>query len=76
NGVGIPDTMKKTIFQPIYKKTMDFERIGLGLLLVNEVIRSISGKIWIEDKIKGDHRQGTNVIVLIPEAYGIIDIER
>ena len=76
NGVGIPDTMKKTIFQPVYKKTKDFKRIGLGLLLVNEVIGSISGKIWVEDKVQGDHTQGSNVIILIPEAYGILDIER
>lgn len=76
NGIGIPDTMKKTIFQPVYKKTKDFKRIGLGLLLVNEVIRSISGKIWVEDKVQGDHTNGSNVIILIPEAYGILDIER
>ena len=76
NGVGFPDTMKKTIFQPVYKKTKDFKRIGLGLLLVNEVIGSISGKIWVEDKVQGDHTQGSTVIILIPEAYGILDIER
>ena len=76
NGVGIPDIMKKTIFQPVYKKTKDFKRIGLGLLLANEVIRNISGKIWVEDKVQGDHTQGSNVIILIPEAYGILDIER
>ncbi|MEE9377002.1 MAG: HAMP domain-containing sensor histidine kinase [Candidatus Lokiarchaeia archaeon] len=76
NGVGIPDTMKKTIFQPAYKKTKDFRRIGLGLLLVNEVIGSISGKIWVEDKVQGDHTQGSNVIILISEASGILDIER
>ena len=76
NGVGFPDTMKKTIFQPVYKKTKDFKRIGLGLLLVNEVMGSISGKIWVEDKVQGDHTKGSNVIILIPEASGILDIER
>jgi len=43
--------MKKTIFQPVHKKPKDFNRIGLGLLLVNEVIRNLSGKIWVEDKV-------------------------
>ena len=76
NGVGFPDTMKKTIFQPVYKKTKDFKRIGLGLLLANEVIGNISGKIWVEDKVQGDHTKGSNVIILIPEASGILDIER
>jgi len=76
NGVGIPDAMKKSIFQPVYKKTKDFKRIGLGLLLVNEVIESFSGKVWVEDKVTGDHTKGSNVVVLIPEAHGILDIER
>ena len=75
NGVGFPDTMKKTIFQPVYKKTKDFKRIGLGLLLANEVIGNISGKIWVEDKVQGDHTKGSNVIILIPQASGILDIE-
>lgn len=76
NGVGIPDAMKKIIFQPVYKKTKDFKRIGLGLLLANEVVGSISGKIWVEDKVQGDHTKGSNVVILIPEASGILDIER
>jgi signal transduction histidine kinase len=76
NGIGIPDIMKKSIFQPFYQKTKDFERIGLGLLLVNEVIENISGKVWIEDKISGDYKKGSNIVVLIPEAHGILDIKR
>jgi len=73
NGVGIPDLMKKSVFQPVYKKTKDFKRIGLGLLLVNEVIRNVSGRVWVEDKVQGDHTKGSNIIVLIPEA---LDVER
>ncbi|MFX1417534.1 MAG: sensor histidine kinase [Promethearchaeota archaeon] len=76
NGVGIPDSMKKSIFQPVYKKTKDFKRIGLGLLLVNAVIGNLSGKVWVEDKVRGDHTKGSKIIVLIPEALGILDIER
>ncbi len=76
NGVGIPDAMKKAIFQPVYKKTKDFKRIGLGLLLVNAVVGSFSGKIWVEDKVSGDYSKGSKIIILIPEAYGILDIER
>lgn len=76
NGVGIPDVMKKSIFQPVYKKTKEFKRIGLGLLLVNEVIGSFSGKVWAEDKVTGDYTEGSNIVILIPEAYGILDIKR
>ncbi len=76
NGIGIPDMMKKSLLEPVFKKTKDFKRIGLGLLLVNEVIRSISGKVWIEDKVLGDYSKGSNFVLLIPEAHGILDIER
>jgi len=27
-----------------------------------------NGKIWIEDRIKGDYSKGSNVVALIPEA--------
>ena len=76
NGMGIPDSMKKNIFQPIYKKTPDFKRIGLGLLLVNAVIESFFGKVWAEDKILGDYTKGSRIVFLIPEAYEILDIKR
>ena len=68
NGIGIPDAMKKTILQHDYRTPKSFKRVGLGLLLVNEVIGSFKGKIWIEDKIKNNPTQGSIVILLIPEA--------
>jgi signal transduction histidine kinase len=76
NGIGISDSMKKNLFQPVYKKNRDFKRIGLGLLLVNEVIGSISAKVWIEDKILGDYTKGSKIVLIIPEAHGFLDIER
>jgi signal transduction histidine kinase len=76
NGYGIPDSMKKSLFQPVYKKNKDFKRIGLGLLLVNEVIKRISGQVHIEDKVLGDYTKGTNIVLIIPEAYGILESER
>jgi signal transduction histidine kinase len=76
NGVGIPDEMKKRLFQPVSKKTKNFKRIGLGLLLVNEVIQSLFGKVWVEDRVLGDHKKGSKVVLLIPEAHGILDIKR
>ncbi|MHA2281020.1 MAG: sensor histidine kinase [Promethearchaeota archaeon] len=67
NGVGMPDKMKESIFYEIDEKPKSHKRIGLGLLLVREVIHSFNGIIWAEDRIKGDHGKGTNIIVLIPE---------
>ncbi|UCC19699.1 MAG: HAMP domain-containing histidine kinase [Promethearchaeota archaeon] len=76
NGIGIADSMKKTIFQPVYTKTKASNRIGLGLLLVNEVIGNLSGRVWVEDKVQGEHTKGSKVILLVPETHGILDIER
>jgi len=69
NGIGMPDKMKQGIFHNIYEKPKTHKRIGLGLLLVREVIQSFNGIIWAEDRIKGDHIKGTNVILLIPETH-------
>ncbi|MFW9940931.1 MAG: sensor histidine kinase [Candidatus Thorarchaeota archaeon] len=69
NGPGMPDKMKQNIFYNVYEKPEGFKRIGLGLLLVREVIQSFNGKIWAEDRVKGDYKKGTNIIMLIPEIY-------
>ena len=68
NGIGMPEKMKKSIFYKIYEKPTSYKRIGLGLLLVREVVHSFNGMIWAEDRIKGDYKKGTKVILLIPEA--------
>lgn len=72
NGIGMPDKMKKNIFYKINEKPKTHKRIGLGLLLVREVINSFDGIIWAEDRIEGEHEKGTNVILLIPEIFGTL----
>ena len=69
NGTGMPDIMKENIFYKIYEKPKIFKRIGLGLLLAREVIQSFNGKVWAEDRVKGDYKKGTNIIILIPETH-------
>lgn len=67
NGIGISDDRKNIIFaqgKDIKNKT---EGMGLGLSLVKKIIESYNGKIWIEDRIKGDFTKGSNFIFLIPE---------
>ncbi|MFX1392065.1 MAG: PAS domain S-box protein [Promethearchaeota archaeon] len=71
NGIGIPDTMKKTIFSREYKvieKDKMPSGIGLGLLLVNRILESYNGEIEVIDRIQGDYSKGSNFIILIPEA--------
>ena len=42
--------------------------MGVGLSLVKKIIKKYNGKIWVEDKVKGDYTKGSNFIILIPEA--------
>jgi signal transduction histidine kinase len=40
--------------------------LGFGLTLIKKVIESYNGKIWVENRIPGDHTKGSNFVVLIP----------
>ena len=68
NGIGMPDPMKDSVFYRIYEKPKSYKRIGLGLLLVSEVIQSLNGKVWIEDKVKGDYKKGSRFVILLPSS--------
>lgn len=67
NGVGIPDSMKGNIFSREYKEGEIPTGIGLGLLLVKRILEKYDGEISVEDRIIGDHSQGSKFIILIPE---------
>jgi signal transduction histidine kinase len=68
NGNGMPDAMKENIFYRIYDEPKSFKRFGLGLLLVKEVVQNLNGKVWAEDRVKGEFKKGTKIIMLIPES--------
>ena len=65
NGPGIPDDLKKLIFERKIK--LSEEGLGMGLYIVKKIIESINGKIFIKDRIKNDFSKGLNVIVLLRE---------
>ncbi|KKN54579.1 hypothetical protein LCGC14_0590780 [marine sediment metagenome] len=68
NGIGISDYRKKSIFLKGTKQNQRTKGMGLGLSLVKKIIDSYEGSIWVEDRIKGDYKLGSNFILLIPEA--------
>ncbi|KKN04120.1 hypothetical protein LCGC14_1100590 [marine sediment metagenome] len=68
NGVGIHDSRKDKIFFRGPIKKSDLGRIGLGLTLVNKILENLNGQIKVEDKIKGDYKQGSIFTLLIPES--------
>jgi len=67
NGIGINDTRKKLIFKKNVKKSIGSRGMGLGLSLVAKLLDLCEGRIWVEDRIKGDYTQGSNFIIQIPE---------
>jgi len=67
NGIGISNKRKEIIFREGFSKEKGSKGMGFGLTLVKKIIESYKGKIWIEDKIKGDYSQGANFVFLIPE---------
>jgi PAS domain S-box-containing protein len=68
NGIGIPDPKKDIIFLRAFVPEKTLSGLGIGLSLVNKIITSFKGRIWVEDKVKGDYRQGSKFIILLPQA--------
>ncbi|MFX1420508.1 MAG: PAS domain S-box protein [Promethearchaeota archaeon] len=69
NGIGIEDNKKDKIFQEIYQKSKLSKGMGLGLSMVAKLIDLCDGKMWVEDRIKGDSSKGSNFIIQIPAAF-------
>ena len=67
NGIGVEDIRKKEIFLRKVKEDKSVSGIGFGLLLIKKIIDGFNGKIWVEDKVAGDYKKGSNFIVLIPK---------
>ncbi len=53
NGNGIPDNLKERIFEPFFRVDKSRSRalggVGLGLSLVNEIVKAHNGKISVRD---------------------------
>ena len=67
NGIGIDDSRKNFVFQRGYSEKKSVHGMGMGLSLVKKIIDTYNGKIWVEDRVKGDYTKGGNFIILIPE---------
>ncbi|HMK45369.1 MAG TPA: hypothetical protein VK436_01960 [Methanocella sp.] len=38
----------------------------MGLYLVKSLVDSYRGRVWVEDRVIGDHTQGSRFVVLLP----------
>jgi len=68
DGPGIPDKRKNEIFDRLSQGKMKALRTGLGLGLVKTLVESYHGRIWVEDRIEGDHTRGCRFVVMLPKA--------
>ena len=65
-GPGINDSRKEIVFNRLERGDSEIHGSGLGLTLVKQIIESYGGRVWIEDRVKGNSSQGANFILLVP----------
>jgi PAS domain S-box-containing protein len=66
HGPGISDSLKEWIFKRTGSPESQKVGRGLGLTLVDSIVDSLGGKIWVEDRAAGDHTQGAKIVILLP----------
>lgn len=64
NGIGIPEEDLKKVFEPFYRSSnaLTYHGSGIGLQLVNQIIKSHNGEIRLTSKVG----TGTEVVILLP----------
>ena len=38
----------------------------MGLYLVKKIANRYGGRVWIEDRVHGDHKKGASVVITMP----------
>ena len=66
NGPGIPDELKTRLFMRFQRGQAKATGKGLGLYLVRTLVHDFYGKIWVEDRVPGDHTKGARFVVMLP----------
>ena len=66
NGPGIPDNLKEKIFNRLQRGETLARGMGLGLYLVKSLVDSYHGRVWVEDRVAGDHTKGSRFVVMLP----------
>ena len=67
NGRGIPDDRKEILFKELFERDKSKRGMGMGLTLIKKIVDKYDGKIWVEDRIKGNYQAGSNFVVLLRE---------
>lgn len=67
DGPGIPDAQKQNLMKCMNGQVAVRGR-GIGLILIRTLVEDFMGKVLIEDRVPGDHSQGSRFTVLLPVA--------
>ena len=67
-GPGVPDELKSVIFVRFQTGEEKGSGKGLGLFIAKTLIERYGGKIWVEDRIKGDSGCGAAFVFTLPSA--------
>lgn len=62
-GRGIADEEKVRIFDRYYRRDRSVPGTGLGLFLVNHLAQACGGSVRAENRVEGDYRKGTVMVV-------------
>jgi PAS domain S-box-containing protein len=66
NGPGIPDSVKDRLFTRFQRGDTKASGKGLGLFIVKTLVEDYGGRVWVEDRVAGDHRKGARFVVMLP----------
>jgi signal transduction histidine kinase len=66
NGPGIPDELKARLFTRSNKGFQRSSGKGLGLYLIKMLAEDFHGKVWVEDRVPGDHTKGARFMIMLP----------
>lgn len=66
-GRGVPDEFKHEIFER-FNRAPKKKGTGLGLHIVKTLTNRYHGKVWVEDRVPGDHTKGAVFRVELPSA--------
>jgi two-component system, OmpR family, sensor histidine kinase KdpD len=64
NGPGIPDELKSEVFR--HRKTGTVSPDALGLYLVKTIANKFGGRVWAEDRVRGDYKKGASIVITLP----------
>ncbi len=68
DGPGIEDEVKSKVFVRQFRGTNRSKGSGLGLYLVKKLVEDYGGRVWVEDRVPGEHAKGAKFVVMLPAA--------